>query len=260
MFGGIRLHDMPQIAFGTAQGNLHVTLPLALSKGYRHIDCASIYHSGSPYYFDTIKESIRGKRSDIWITWKSDNITEEEIQRVIDLLECEYLDLFLIHHSCGSDHDFEVLKLCQSKGLITYYGVSNYEDITKIRELKEKHDIYANQIQARPPKGKIDGRRDLNPENFIDVCNSLLVKIMLFASISSIINSDEYINFYDHFDKVNKYYIDKYIRDKENVLIVSSVSGGTLDMNLQLISTPSLPIDELQDIEAKLSSIKLYYQ
>jgi hypothetical protein len=160
------------------------------------------------------------------------NITEEEIQRVIDLLECEYLDLFLIHHSCGSDHDFEVLKLCQSKGLITYYGVSNYEDITKIRELKEKHDIYANQIQARPPKGKIDGRRDLNPENFIDVCNSLLVKIMLFASISSIINSDEYINFYDHFDKVNKYYIDKYIRDKENVLIVSSLSGGTLDMNL----------------------------
>jgi hypothetical protein len=262
--GGV-LAIMPQLCFGTVQDNLHFTLPKALEVGYRHIDCASNYASnyrGEDEYINIIKDAIKTidcSREELWITWKSDAITIENIQEIIRKLECGYIDLFLKHHSCGNDSDFEIFKQAQQMGLIRFYGVSNCEDIDKIRELKTKHNIYANQVQARPPHGKISGRIPLDFQKFVADCNEIDVKIMLFASISAVIESDDRgVNWAN----VNKYYIQKYIKDSLNVLIVGSQSGWHLEDNLRDINSiikdnQILPELEMIDIEENLTRIRL---
>ena len=176
------LPTMPQLCFGTVQMNLESNLTKALRIGYRHIDGAEIYAvlQRPIDYKNTIKKVLtkfkhgenglpKVERKDLWITWKCDGITKATIEETIKALDCEYFDLYLVHHSCGTESDFEALKEAQKAGLIRYYGVSNCEKIEKIEELKKAHNIYANQIQARPPGGIIERGYG---ENRVDVMDT----------------------------------------------------------------------------------------
>ena len=106
------LTHMPQICFGTAQYNLNKTLKKAISElHYRHIDCAEAYantYNNKIEYKNIIKEQINLiDRKNLWITWKDNKITVDKIIQIIKDLDCGYIDLFLIHHSCGSESDFK---------------------------------------------------------------------------------------------------------------------------------------------------------
>ena len=257
------LEDMPQICFGTAQNNLKKTLSLALEIGYRHIDCADAY--GGNTYKTIIKDAIKIiPREKLWITWKSSSIDDGLIPKIIEQLDCGYIDLFLIHFGCGKPEDFDTLKQAQTEGLIRFFGVSNCENIETIRELKINHNIYANQIQARPPHGTIANRKQIS-ENFIENCNDLDVKIMLFGTISGIQNQTENFEYFDYLKDINAYYIQKYIKGTNNVLIISSISGSSLKTNLddinKILNEEDLLSDEqMIEIEKKISNIKLSYQ
>ena len=203
--GTLKLEDMPQLCFGTVQSNLENTLPNALKKGIRHIDGADIY--GYSDYRNIIKENLKTVlRNELWITWKSDRITIDNIQKSIIDLDCQYIDLFLIHHYNYYDNDFLILQEAQKLGLIRYFGVSNCEDIEKMKELKSKYNIYANQIQARPPNGTIYGIKEMSSD-FIEQCNAINVHIMLFGTISGFTNS-EILSTYllENINNINLYY------------------------------------------------------
>jgi hypothetical protein len=121
---------------------------------------------------------------------------EEYDNTIYPIFDCTYIDLFLIHHSCGNDSDFVVFKQAVDENLIRFYGVSNCEDIGILTDLKTKHNIFANQIQARSPNGSIDRRMRFPPDfnffDFVNKCNSIDIRIMLFASVSGIVNSINY--------------------------------------------------------------------
>jgi diketogulonate reductase-like aldo/keto reductase len=272
--GGFDLKSiiMPQLCFGTAQVNLAVILPLALANGYRHIDGAQGY--GARGYEDgQYKNIIRAAisfipREELWITWKAADITLEGIRKICVELNCVYIDLFLVHFSCGKESDFIEFKKAQDAGLIKFYGVSNCENLDTIRSLKEKHNIFANQIQARPPKGIVSKRELFSPPNFIEECNKIGVNIMLFGTMSGILNSSnmeifsEPISKYLSSDLINKYYIQKYILGSNNVLIVSSITGRSLkgnidDFNNFIKKEEVLPAEVMTEIENNLETIIL---
>ena len=116
-----KLAEMPNICFGTAQGQLESTLAIALANGYFHIDGAEAYNNHK-----IVQVAISAiPRQGLWITWKDNNITLEKIQEIVRRLQCGYIDLFLIHLSCGIHQDYVELKKAQSAGLIRFYGVSN---------------------------------------------------------------------------------------------------------------------------------------
>jgi diketogulonate reductase-like aldo/keto reductase len=231
--------DMPTLAFGTGQINLEQTLDNALRIGYRHIDCADGYSRNPDYsngrsYYDIIKKGIKSvTRNQLWITWKTDDsITIEDIKLVISRLECSYIDLYLIHHGCGSDRTFEVLNEAVRQKLIRFYGVSNCEDYEKLREIKSKYNIYANQVQARAPNGRIISRDRLDFNDFVKKCNDIGIRIMLFASVSAVSNQIFETGDYDlieHVPNINPYYLQKYVfnkmisRSKVNKLLGTSV-------------------------------------
>jgi diketogulonate reductase-like aldo/keto reductase len=290
--GGAPLESMPQLCFGTVQFPLEDPLIQAIKIGYRHIDGAEAYELMHQNYIDykktlndiftqfkngEIKDDagnpIIVERKDLWITWKDDNIRKSKIEMTIKRLGCEYIDLFLIHHSCGTESDFEELKEAQKAGLIRFYGVSNCETIEDICRLKSKHNIFANQIQARPPGGSIETRGYMSP-NFIQECNNLGVKIMLFSTTSGV-SELEYtnkknllknvLNSIEGFNKnmINQYYIQKFL-GKSNVIMVSSVLGASLQPNYDSVTTFKtegrlLSDAQMKQIEEALQKLTLAY-
>ena len=255
--------NMPNLCLGLLNhsGKLNEILPTAIDLGYRHFDGADAY--GNDEYCEMLKknlfEKITARRKEFWITWKGNYIKEHEVEAKIKQLNCGYIDLYLVHFGCGSESDFKELKKLQTRGLVRYYGVSNCEDIRTLHDLKIRHNIYANQLQARPPGGKISYRNQVDLD-FFEQINAMGIKVMLFASISGILNSAPEILFEEPPLLINKYYYQKYIKDSENVLIVGSAGGTKLKTNLDLAITPDLDEDTLLAIEARLQQINLSKQ
>ncbi len=260
-----RLETIPQLCFGTAQGNLRNTLPIALANGIVHIDGADNY--GGEEYLRIIRENIQTiPREKLWITWKSNYITKENIQRIIDSLECGYIDTFLIHHSnCENVEELEILDRLKRSGLIKHYGLSNCENINKIIELKNRFDIETVQIQARPPKGVIQTRKKINLNDFINELNKIGINAMLYGTISGITNLDDYFVVFDNVANINKYYIQKYCLGKPNILIISSISGSSIKINITdfdniMKSEDLLDSRKMNEIESQLEQLELSFQ
>jgi len=276
-FRGGELESMPQLCFGTAQDNFEKMLELALQIGYRHIDGADAYSGWQHDYFETIRQVLEKvsseaespiKREELWITWKGEPSSVDEIRDTISKLNCEYIDLYLIHGWRKQWPMMDILREAKEAKLIRNYGVSNCENMEDITRLKSEYDIYANQIQARPPLGKIAGRPLIDKPSmdkiFIEKCNDLGIKVMLFATISGYLGgtvlNPEIIS------EINKYYLQKYIQDKGkgNVLMVSSVFGSSLKTNyddFEKIKSgrEMLSDSQMTDIEKELKKSKLQW-
>jgi diketogulonate reductase-like aldo/keto reductase len=260
-----RLETIPQLCFGTAQGNLDHTLPIALANGIVNIDGADGY--GREEYLQIIRENIQKiPREKLWITWKSDYITKENIQRIIDSLECGYIDTYLIHHyDCYNIKQLEILDGLKRSGLIRHYGLSNCEDINKIIKLKESFDIETIQIQARPPEGVIQGRRKINLNDFINRLNEIGINVMLYGTISGVQNLEDYSVVYENLENINKYYIQKYCLGKPNILMIGSQYGTKIVQNITdfdniMGSKDLLDSRKMNEIETQLEQLELSFQ
>ena len=286
--GMIKGTEMPGLCFGTVQENLQNTIINAIKVGYRHIDCADGY-AFDEYYnilhatlhnYKYVKGRAKHKknseyRNTLWITWKSDNISIANIEKIIKLLDCDYIDLFLIHFwNVDCYKKVVILIEAQTKGLIHHYGVSNCENLVDIIKLTTKpFNIYANQIQARPPGGNVKKRNKMDA-TFIEECNKLGVRIMLFGTISGVITSEDENLFNIIYEKpkfvteINKYYLQKYIKEQHplnnNVLMVGSTSMANTNLlsNFDLYNTIKtgnklLEDEDMFEIEKQLKDIQL---
>jgi diketogulonate reductase-like aldo/keto reductase len=258
--GGHPLSSMPQLCFGTAQFNLPKTLKIALhDNGIRHIDGADVY--GGPEYLEIIKTEIKEiPREELWITWKSNDTSIENFRRIIEHLDCRYIDTFLVHHD-RCDSDLSDLIKAKEQGLVKFIGVSNCEDIEKLIQYKHKYNIDTIQIQARPPGGSIDGKPIIDP-SFIELINSHDINVMLYGTISGIYNSNDFSIIFSEISNINKYYFQKYCLHKNNILITTSVSGSFIEVNKKAIEKmiaheELLSETKMEEIESKLKRVVL---
>ena len=254
------LQTMPQLCIGTVQGtttNVRDNITNAIIAGYRHIDAAFQYAEQVPEsdgltYFDSLRDGIKEglektgiSREDIWITYKGDDLKQNK-NRILEFVKSpyiKYIDLFLVHHSCGKKDDYDTLgELMELDGkLVKYWGVSNCENLktlAKIRDIIPNHPLYANQIQAIPFGSSSRGR---SPNvDLVVKTNELGIKVMLFAPVSGFTENDNnQIALFDPesgitIENIIKYYLIKYIIGTNNVLIVGSVSGGSIFPNIRL--------------------------
>ncbi len=101
-------NEIPQLSLGTyatTEEEMSNVIERSLSVGYRHIDCAWIYKNEKVIGKCLSNQLKKGeiKRSDLFITsklWcsfhKFERVREQCLMSINDL-QCQYLDLFLIH-------------------------------------------------------------------------------------------------------------------------------------------------------------------
>lgn len=175
---------IPAIGLGTWQsgGDLCVdAVKMALSVGYRHIDCAHLY-GNEIEVGEALDEAFRGsmKREDLFLTSKlyctmnSLNKIEKYVRVSLKNLGVSYLDLYLMHwpesvafgdatdppNNSGSEYrqflnrlktTWKAMESLVELGLVRAIGVSNFS-IHQLRELLKFAKIVpsVNQVELHP--------------------------------------------------------------------------------------------------------------
>ncbi|WP_395538432.1 aldo/keto reductase [Lactiplantibacillus pentosus] len=133
----IKLNDgqaIPAIGFGTFQipddGSTYNAVKEALELGYRHIDTAVAYFNE-----DEVGRAIKDSgipRDEIWVTsklWIQDYGEEpaaKAIDRSLEKLGLDYIDLYLVHQPYGDvPGAWRAMEAAQKAGKLKSIGVSN---------------------------------------------------------------------------------------------------------------------------------------
>ena len=126
----------------------------ALEAGYRHIDTAQMYRNERSVGAAVARSGL--PREDVFVTTKWVPMVRgatAELQRSLERLGFEYVDLYLIHWPIPgrSGPGWRELEQLRDRGLARSVGVSNYgaERLERVVE-KSNHPPAVNQVQFSP--------------------------------------------------------------------------------------------------------------
>ncbi|KAF2005063.1 Aldo/keto reductase [Amniculicola lignicola CBS 123094] len=204
---------IPALGLGTwqsAPGEVKAAVTHAIEAGYRHIDCAFCYQNEDEVgeaIQDVIKRGIV-KREELFITSKVwctfHTRVEEALQKSLDLLKVDYLDLYLMHwpvpmnpkgnhflfpkHEDGSrDIDYSVTHIDTWKALeklikenpakVKAIGVANYS-VKYLEKLLAKSEI-------TPAVNQIENHPLLPQQEVVDFCKEKGIHITAYSPLGS---------------------------------------------------------------------------
>ncbi|MCK5175768.1 MAG: aldo/keto reductase [Planctomycetes bacterium] len=179
----------------------------AISVGYRHIDCASVY-GNEKLIGQALTEVIEGgiKREELWITSKlwndmhGDGDVLVSCQKSLDDLQLDYLDLFLIHwpfpnfHAPGCDVDsrspdakpyihenfmktWRQMEALVEKGLVRHIGTSNMT--------APKLKLLLQDAKIQPACNEMEQHPHFQQQELFDFCKSNNIQQIGFCPIGS---------------------------------------------------------------------------
>ena len=174
--------EMPRFGLGTfLQGSDEVckqSCLTALRAGYRHIDTAHAYEDERGVG-EAVKESGI-PREEIWITsklWPSEygeGKTLEAIDRMLDRLQTDYIDLLYVHQLVGDYVGaWKDMEKAVAAGKVRALGISNFDYTeegfrTMVDSMKIKPAVL--QIECHPYAQRLDMREKVKPYGIIVEC------------------------------------------------------------------------------------------
>lgn len=177
--------SVPQLGFGTwklKEQAAYQSVAMALETGYRHIDTADVYGNHAE-----VGQAIRDSglnRTEIFLTsklWHSDLQAEpaqNAIRRILQELQTDYLDLYLIHwpnHVIPIEETLGAMQSMVEQGLIRAYGVSNFTIHHLQDALASGFHPVTNQVEFHP---------SLNQDELKTFCDDNQIIITAYSPIA----------------------------------------------------------------------------
>jgi diketogulonate reductase-like aldo/keto reductase len=173
--------EMPQFGLGTYQmsnDDCKQACLTAFRNGYRHVDCAHAYRNERG-----LGEAVRESgipREEFWITsklWTSEygeGITLEAIDKMLERLQTDYIDLLYVHQPIGDYVGaWKDMEKAVAAGKVSTLGISNF-DLTDegfhaiVDNMKIKPAVL--QIECHPYAQRKDIREKVKPYNIAIEC------------------------------------------------------------------------------------------
>ena len=151
--------EMPILGFGVYQvppEDTERVVGEALEVGYRHIDTAAGYRNEKEVGWALRSSGIPRDElfvtTKLWIQAPGEGNARRALEKSLERLGLDHLDLYLIHQPFGDVYSFwRALEQANAEGLTRAIGVSNfYPD--RLVDLAENNDITpaVNQIETHP--------------------------------------------------------------------------------------------------------------
>lgn len=143
--------EMPQFGLGTfmlddKNGEAYNSVLTALKLGYRHIDTAHAYQNER-----SVGRAIKDSgvpREEIWVTsklWPTDYNDEKALDKMLERLGLEYLDLVYVHQPIGDYMAaWNLLAKAQKEGKVRALGLSNFD------RTEDLFDSFMAQAEVKP--------------------------------------------------------------------------------------------------------------
>lgn len=200
---------MPAFGLGTWKsepGEVYNAVKTAVKAGYRHIDCAPIYGNEKEIgkaLTECFHEGLV-KREELWITsklWNTEHLKDDVIpalEKTLEDLQLDYLDMYLIHwpvalkrdvgfpqsaddflspHEAPISETWKVMEVAVDKGLTRHIGVSNF-GIKRLKALLDTavHPPEMNQVESHPY---------LQQPELVDFCKSNDIHVTAYSPLGS---------------------------------------------------------------------------
>ena len=242
--------EIPALGFGVFQIPQEQTkdsVVNAIQAGYRHIDTAQSYMNETE-----VGEGIKASgidRSELFVTTKVwiENVNYEDtlksIERSLERLQLDYIDLVLIHQPYNDVYgSWKALEELQENGKIKAIGVSNF-GVDRVVDLgiHNKVQPQVNQIEINPFHQQEDEVQSLQKEG-------VLVEAWApFAEGKNNLFSNETLqNIGDKYGKSIAQVVLRWLVERDIVVLAKSVNPERMKQNLDIFDFELTDEDKAQ--------------
>lgn len=255
--------EMPILGFGVFQiTNLEEceqSVLTAIESGYRLIDTAASYQNETAVG-KAIKRSAL-PREELFITtklWIEDTgyeKTKEAIERSLDKLQLDYLDLYLIHQPYGDIHgSWRAMEELYKEGKIRAIGISNFHP-DRVVDLMAFNEIVpaVNQIETHPFHQQIETQKFLAENN---------IQIQSWASFAEgkndLFNNELLASIGKKYNKSVAQVVLRWLTQRDIAVIPKSVNRGRMIENIDIFDF-ELTAEDMATIQSLDTKESLFF-